>query len=113
MSANPSRTGLKLFVVLLALAGGATAAFFASRPIARVETIRKGSVADVVGATVVVEPGVVSPIMSEVEGRLIESKLAVGAEFKAGDVLFRDPLTHWAENIGNTTLRLVLVELKN
>ena len=35
------------------------------------------------------------------------------AEFKAGDVVYRDPLTHWAENIGNTTLRLVLVELKN
>lgn len=92
MSANPSRTGLKLFLVLLVLAGGAAAAFFASRPIARVETIRKGNVADVVGATVVVEPGVVSPIMSEVEGRLIESKLAVGTEFKAGDVIARiDP----------------------
>lgn len=37
----------------------------------------------------------------------------VEAEFKAGDVFYRDPLTHWAENIGNTTLRLVLVELKN
>lgn len=35
------------------------------------------------------------------------------AEFKAGDVVYRDPLTHWAENIGNTTIRLVLVELKN
>ena len=34
------------------------------------------------------------------------------AEFKAGDVVYRDPLTHWAENIGNTTIRLVLVELK-
>jgi quercetin dioxygenase-like cupin family protein len=28
-------------------------------------------------------------------------------EFKAGDVVY------WAENIGNTTIRLVLVELKN
>lgn len=36
----------------------------------------------------------------------------VEAEFKAGDVLYREPLTHWAENIGNTTIRLVLVELK-
>ena len=35
------------------------------------------------------------------------------AEFKTGDVIFRDPLTHWAENIGNTTIRLELVELKN
>jgi len=35
------------------------------------------------------------------------------AEFRAGDVIYRDPLTHWAENIGNTTIRLELVELKN
>lgn len=35
------------------------------------------------------------------------------AEFKTGDVIYRDPLTHWAENIGTTTIRLVLVELKN
>ena len=35
------------------------------------------------------------------------------AEFKTGDVIYRDPLTHWAENIGTTTIRLELVELKN
>ena len=34
-------------------------------------------------------------------------------EFKAGDVIYREPVTHWAENTGNTTIRLVLVELKN
>ena len=34
-------------------------------------------------------------------------------EFKTGDVIYRDPVTHWAENTGNTTIRLVLVELKN
>ena len=34
-------------------------------------------------------------------------------EFRTGDVIYRDPITHWAENIGNTTLRLELVELKN
>jgi quercetin dioxygenase-like cupin family protein len=34
-------------------------------------------------------------------------------EFKTGDVIYRDPLTHSAENIGNTTIHLVLVELKN
>jgi beta-alanine degradation protein BauB len=34
------------------------------------------------------------------------------AELRSGDVLYREPLTHWAENIGNTTIRLVLVELK-
>jgi quercetin dioxygenase-like cupin family protein len=30
-----------------------------------------------------------------------------------GDVIYRDPVTHWAENIGDTTIRLVLVELKS
>ena len=35
------------------------------------------------------------------------------AELRTGDVLYREPLTHWAENIGNTTVRLVLMELKN
>jgi quercetin dioxygenase-like cupin family protein len=34
-------------------------------------------------------------------------------EFKTGDVLYSEPITHWAENIGNTTIRLELVELKN
>src|SRR3981189_478055 len=33
-------------------------------------------------------------------------------EFKIAKVLYRDPLTHAAENIGNTTLHLILVELK-
>ncbi len=33
-------------------------------------------------------------------------------EFKTGDVLYRDPLTHAAENIGTTTMHLILVELK-
>lgn len=35
------------------------------------------------------------------------------ADFKTGDVIYREPVTHWAENIGNTTIRLELVELKN
>ena len=34
------------------------------------------------------------------------------AEYKAGEVLYRDPLTHWSENIGTTTIHLILVELK-
>jgi quercetin dioxygenase-like cupin family protein len=32
--------------------------------------------------------------------------------YKAGDVIYRDPLTHWAENIGKTTIHLLVVELK-
>ena len=32
---------------------------------------------------------------------------------KTGDVIYRDPLTHAAENIGDTPLHLILVELKD
>lgn len=35
------------------------------------------------------------------------------ANFRTGDVIYREPVTHWAENIGKTTIRLELVELKN
>jgi quercetin dioxygenase-like cupin family protein len=34
------------------------------------------------------------------------------AELKTGEVLYREPLTHAAENIGSTTMHFVLVELK-
>ena len=52
-----------------------------------------------------------------IEGGKIRNHASYGsvseAEFKAGEsVLYRDPLTHWAENIGNTTIHLILVELK-
>jgi quercetin dioxygenase-like cupin family protein len=33
-------------------------------------------------------------------------------ELKTGEVLYRDPLTHAAQNIGNTTMHMILVELK-
>ena len=35
------------------------------------------------------------------------------AELQAGSTAYRDPLTHWAENIGTTTLHLILIELKD
>lgn len=34
-------------------------------------------------------------------------------ELRTGDVQYREPLTHWAENVGNTTIRLLVVEVKN
>ena len=33
-------------------------------------------------------------------------------ELKSGEVLFREPLTHAAENIGDKPLHMILVELK-
>jgi quercetin dioxygenase-like cupin family protein len=51
-----------------------------------------------------------------VEGGKMRSHMADGkvteAELTPGQVVYRDPLTHWAENIGTTTVRIVLVELK-
>ncbi|HSP45106.1 MAG TPA: hypothetical protein VLO30_03870 [Chthoniobacterales bacterium] len=40
------------------------------------------------------------------DGRTTETEL------KTGEVLYRDPLTHAAENIGTTTMHFILVELK-
>jgi hypothetical protein len=34
-------------------------------------------------------------------------------ELKAGEVLYRDPVTQWAENVGTTPVHLILVEVKN
>ena len=34
-------------------------------------------------------------------------------ELHTGEVLYRDAQMHWAENIGKTTIRLELMELKN
>jgi quercetin dioxygenase-like cupin family protein len=51
-----------------------------------------------------------------IEGGKIRNHAADGtiseADFRKGEVIYRDPITHWAENIGNTTIRLELVELK-
>jgi quercetin dioxygenase-like cupin family protein len=52
-----------------------------------------------------------------VAGGKIRNHLADGktaeVELKTGDVLYREALTHWSENIGTTPLDVVIVELKN
>jgi quercetin dioxygenase-like cupin family protein len=52
-----------------------------------------------------------------VEGGNVRMHLADGstrdAELKAGQVIFSNPVTHWAENTGSSTLRLVLVEVRH
>lgn len=40
------------------------------------------------------------------DGKVVEADLETGA------VLEREPQTHWIENIGTTTLRFIVVELK-
>ena len=36
----------------------------------------------------------------------------VDVTMKDGETLYREPLTHWAQNIGKTTIHLLIVELK-
>jgi len=52
-----------------------------------------------------------------IAGGKIRNHLADGkvseAELKTGDALYREPLTHWAENIGTTPIDVLIVELKN
>jgi quercetin dioxygenase-like cupin family protein len=51
-----------------------------------------------------------------IAGGKIRNHLADGktaeAELKTGDVLFREPLTHWSENIGTTPIDVLIVEVK-
>jgi beta-alanine degradation protein BauB len=41
------------------------------------------------------------------DGKSVESELVTGS------TIYRDPVTHWAENIGTSTIHLILVELKS
>jgi quercetin dioxygenase-like cupin family protein len=41
-----------------------------------------------------------------------DGKITEGT-FQAGDIIYRDPLTHAAENIGDKPMHLILVELKS
>ena len=47
-----------------------------------------------------------------VRNHLPDGKSSV-VKFTAGETLYRDPVTHWTENIGKTTLRFIVVELKS
>jgi quercetin dioxygenase-like cupin family protein len=55
-------------------------------------------------------------IVYVIEGGKVRNHAADGttseAVYTAGMTAYRDPVTHWAENIGTTTIRLVVVELK-
>jgi beta-alanine degradation protein BauB len=57
-----------------------------------------------------------STVVYIIDGGKLRNHAADGTvadvELRAGETLYRDPLTHWAENVGKTTIRLVVVELK-
>lgn len=55
-------------------------------------------------------------VMYILEGGKIRNHIIGGdtfeTELKAGQTMYRGPITHWAENIGTTTIRLIVVEMK-
>lgn len=52
-----------------------------------------------------------------IDGGKVRNHAADGStsetELASGSTLYREPVTHWAENIGNTTMHMILVELKD
>ena len=58
-------------------------------------------------------PGYVTYVL---DGGRVRLHMADGrtrdSEFKKGNVFYSDPITHWAENTGTTTIRVLLVELR-
>jgi len=55
-------------------------------------------------------------IVYVIEGGQVRNHLPDGtateATYVAGQTAYREPVTHWAENIGQTTIRLIVIELK-
>ena len=51
-----------------------------------------------------------------IEGGKIRNHFADGkvveADLRTGEVLFREPQTHWVENIGSTTIHFLVFELR-
>ena len=56
-------------------------------------------------------------VLHVVSGGRIRNRGADGKtaeiELTSGETSYREPTTHWAENIGTTRIHLILVELKN
>jgi len=57
-----------------------------------------------------------SYIVYVIEGGKVRNHSADGttseSTFTPGQTIYRDPVTHWSENIGTTTIRTLVIELK-
>ena len=116
------RIGARVLAGLLALVGGATAQ---DPAVVNAKTIQVKLDNDRVRVLeAALQPGDKEQMHSHpayvvyvVAGGKVRNHLPDGktseTEFKTGEVVYRDPLTHWAENIGTTTLKFILVELKS
>ena len=58
-------------------------------------------------------PNYVTYVVSGGKFRVHTKGVPAIGQFKTGEVLFREAQTHWAENIGKTTIRLIMFELKD
>lgn len=112
----------RLAAVLIALAAVAASAQDAAKVNPKTITVKVDN-AKVRVLEAVLEPGQKeqmhshpSSIVYVVAGGTFRSHTPDGkateTTVKDGDVLYREPLTHWAENIGTTTLHMMVVELK-
>ena len=48
----------------------------------------------------------------KVRSHMVDGK-SVDSELIAGDAIYREPITHWTENIGTSPIHLVVMELKD
>jgi macrolide-specific efflux system membrane fusion protein len=87
MPANSGRVLLKALIIVALLGAAAAGVVSYLRPVAKVDVVRRGDIADIVSGTVVVEAERISSILSEVEGKVKESHLVAGQAVKEGDVL--------------------------
>ena len=57
-----------------------------------------------------------SYVVYVIEGGKVRNHGADGttseSTFTPGQTIYRDPVTHWSENIGTTTIRTLVIELK-
>ena len=120
----PRTTAIAIAAAAVTAALSATAAFAQDPAIVNARTITvkvENERVRVLEATIA--PGVKeqphshpASVIYVIEGGTMRNHAADGttsdATYSAGQTVFREPLVHWAENIGTTTVRLVIVELK-
>jgi RND family efflux transporter MFP subunit len=89
MPANRASILLKLLIVLVVVGAGTAAAVYYSRPVVAVVAVSRRKASNVVPGSVVVDAARVSPITSEVEGKVSATQLEPGVTVKEGEVVAR------------------------
>src|SRR5215467_7369086 len=119
-----SRPSLLAALVLLVLAAAAGASLAQDPAVVNAKTLKvtlDNPHARVMEATL--KPGDKEQMHSHptyivyvIEGGKVRNHNADGttseSTFTPGQTIYRDPVTHWSENIGTTTIRTVVIELK-